>query len=1470
MELEKGSVNLNEARIIILGEKGAGKTSLARRLIDPNAPMPYDEESTLGVDTSVWQVGEVDNLVNVHIWNFAGHVVTHAVHRCFLSERCLYVIVYDGRTERRNFLEYWLDNVKNYSGNAPVRIIVNIFHGNKPDIAENALRKKYPFIQDFIYFSIREDKVELEKLRSEISDFVLSNPMWNRQFIPETYYIVKSHLDSLFQNDKRDYIDKVELESIACEHGIIEHDEQEKLFDALHTLGICLWYKDIKEFNSVILNPDWIANGIYKSINWAANRSEYRIFIKDYVGIFADEKDRYPADKFREILNLMREYELAYSADNDSIILPHLLDEDRPAELPPFSDDSLMIKYVSESPLPPSTVCRLIVRHHGEIRNISEVWRFGVVLKYGVDTIATVIEDNRIISITVEGSKQSEYITMLRSSLNDIFDSYKSDKPVLQYRVILPNEFKQLGANQQQGIDVYRKIMLSEPEIISFDKSGRDYYHFDSGSNISLTTTIKQYRISGNNEIVPLIYPSYESIYTLFRQAIYDLNYEEAHLYLPKLESANNERYDKLISELVFLFGSEENEKIWTRQSTKCKSTLWWLLTLDLSFDIDTKEEKTQEDVSEDTQNKINELKNGTPIKTTRKKKSPQEIGDDLERAVLTLIKEFFDISDEEESERVLRELGRQKSGFQFGFDIDFKYRDESGSECFCKIECKDKKDIKMGDVTGKLEQALIDGQEFHHWILISPTGKVSNDIKSRLPVWEEQNRWYPIQKVQIWTEANFVDQLFSLVPEIYTYYYPNGTLNPSLEQRFEIAKEWKQKLTPAIPLPLAWKIYLREHQKLLTHSERGEQNKSGSKIINKQIINDYEELYSRRIKIKCLDESRTPLGISAEKYIVDWAYNDSIGTMFVLGDFGDGKTFLTYSVARQLTEDFVKSTSNGIIPIRLTLKDLSEQINAETFLINRLANFSATIGEYGDIKEKFKLLIILDGFDEMSTGMDSATITKNIQRLWKCFNYFKGLKLLISSRSTLFKKYKRDLISRINQHEIIYIAPIEPQEKINFLEEYAKTHNVLNNFYKLRDTNDLLGLASKPIFLDMMKIFMLKGSIKEADNLSIYSHYVDIILERKKDIQYDRDNDNETVDFEHTAIGVEKLMEDFALISFEKAQKGISGITFDDLKEALSEYQANPVAELLWRKLVNPSLEDNEEAEERVINRSLLKETESGYTHCHRSMQEYFVAKGICRWLKETPKKVADYLSEVGLTFETVNFAGQILKSFSEIDSIQIKQRLVSMIERTRNESADNKSIARLGSVAINLYFNAWHELPEIENWCDLVLNNANLPTADFSNKALNRTLFRYANLDNVDFTNAVLSECDLTGVKFEETQDICAMSVITEDKSYLYAIYSDGKLRKWDIYSVQNKYDELADFKAEPSIKMSLMNNELIIRHDRHLYFTRTINEQIETHNCVNYDKRTTVFDIKENWVLFARNEVISLYDGSVISPV
>lgn len=495
-ELEKqGAIQFNEARIIILGDKGAGKTSLARRLIDPKAPMTEDNESTAGVDTLLWEL-EKQN-VNVHIWDFAGHTVTHAVHQFFLSEHCLYIIVYDGRTEGRNRLEYWLNHMTNYGGDSEAIILVNERDLHKVDIPINSLKEQYP-IAAYYSFSIRDNKSELADFREFVVNYINSHPSWNNQEIPQNYYKVKEELEEYFiPSDpvkKKEHITKSELERIARKYYV---QNIEILLKNLHALGISLWYKDMEEFDTLVLNPEWISQGVYKIINWVHQEQRYSLTLKDFETVFREETDRYPVEKHPFIFRLMIFYELAYETkEGGCLIIPHLLQEDRPVRLPDFPiGNSLMLQYRSEQPLPPNTVSRFIVRHNREIKHeggFYQVWRYGAILEDGCGTIALVREEDRTISVSVKGFQKTAYLTALRKTLNDIFNSYKTRKPELRYAIKIFGEIP----GKEEGI-----LWLTDKKIFNHAQDKVPYYDDIGQQNIDMDKYVVNYNINAENII---------------------------------------------------------------------------------------------------------------------------------------------------------------------------------------------------------------------------------------------------------------------------------------------------------------------------------------------------------------------------------------------------------------------------------------------------------------------------------------------------------------------------------------------------------------------------------------------------------------------------------------------------------------------------------------------------------------------------------------------------------------------------------------------------------------------------------------------------------------------------------------------------------------------------------------------------------------------------------------------------------
>jgi len=499
---EKGGTRLNETRVLILGEKGAGKTSLAQRLKNPSYQMHNNEESTEGVDVNIWRIPSdsltAANGVNVHIWDFAGHVITHAVHRCFMSERCLYILLVNGRTEGDNKTEYWLEQIRNYGGESPILILVNKRDKHPIELMENQLKKEFPSILGFHYFDLKKDKDALENFRQEVTNQLKTNPSWRHQQIQIPAYEVKEAMHKLFAQGSES-IKRHDFNNIAEKVGV-SHEEQNQLLKDLHTLGICLNYKFD---DTMILNPGWISHGIYRLINWGKDRKIDTITDTDFKEAFAGkESERYPVGKAKFMFWLMREYELAVSFDESErqIFVPLLLRADRTDEalLPKFEiGQRLLMEYKANQALPPYTVSRLAVRHAAE--HIKEKsWRFGAVLHWhGVE--AMVEEDARKGTVTVYvkdfGEKQTAYIVKLRTTLDSIFDDYKSNRPELSYEVLLPPEeyytkptLPSFIASEllQTDTNIKGSAKLNQPIVINHIT-----YAFPH-------STVNQYKIGGN------------------------------------------------------------------------------------------------------------------------------------------------------------------------------------------------------------------------------------------------------------------------------------------------------------------------------------------------------------------------------------------------------------------------------------------------------------------------------------------------------------------------------------------------------------------------------------------------------------------------------------------------------------------------------------------------------------------------------------------------------------------------------------------------------------------------------------------------------------------------------------------------------------------------------------------------------------------------------------------------------------
>jgi len=125
--------------------------------------------------------------------------------------------------------------------------------------------------------------------------------------LPGVWLKIRDHL----KNEKKDYISLEEYFSI-CKSYHLPEERAEYLGSYLHDLGVILHYRHDKLLeNTVILNPEWATEAVYKLIDTRQileNKGRFNFAdLKTYW-----DKTRFPRHKHAELVRLMEKFELCF------------------------------------------------------------------------------------------------------------------------------------------------------------------------------------------------------------------------------------------------------------------------------------------------------------------------------------------------------------------------------------------------------------------------------------------------------------------------------------------------------------------------------------------------------------------------------------------------------------------------------------------------------------------------------------------------------------------------------------------------------------------------------------------------------------------------------------------------------------------------------------------------------------------------------------------------------------------------------------------------------------------------------------------------------------------------------------------------------------------------------------------------------------------------------------------------------
>ncbi|MEH2287892.1 COR domain-containing protein [Nostoc sp.] len=459
----EGTDYLCEAKLLIIGEGGAGKTTLAKKIKYQNYQL-REEDSTKGIEVIQWGFPmENGREFRVNIWDFGGQEIYHATHQFFLTKRSLYLLVADTRKEDTDFY-YWLNVVELLSDNSPLLIIKNEKQNRHREINELQFRGQFTNLKETLPTNLADNR-GLEQVLEQIKHYVKNLPHIGSP-LPKTWVRVREALET----DAHNHISLDKYLNICQQNGFTQRNDKLQLSSYLHDLGVCLHFQEDPLLNkTVILKPKWGTDAVYKVLdNEKVIRNLGSFTRSDLANIWCE--DEY-ATMHDELLCLMINFKLCYEIPRSQgkYIAPQLLSAN---QLPYNWDETnnLILRYTYEF-MPKGIITQFIVAIHELINEQKCVWKSGVVLSKD-QTKTEVIEyyGKREIKIRVSGRHKRDLMTIVTHELDKIHDSYKR----LKYNKLIPCNCHTCKDSQEPHFyffEILRQFVADKQERIQCQKS---------------------------------------------------------------------------------------------------------------------------------------------------------------------------------------------------------------------------------------------------------------------------------------------------------------------------------------------------------------------------------------------------------------------------------------------------------------------------------------------------------------------------------------------------------------------------------------------------------------------------------------------------------------------------------------------------------------------------------------------------------------------------------------------------------------------------------------------------------------------------------------------------------------------------------------------------------------------------------------------------------------------------------------
>lgn len=467
------------------------------------------------------------------------------------------------------------------------------------------------------------------------------------------------------------------------------------------------------------------------------------------------------------------------------------------------------------------------------------------------------------------------------------------------------------------------------------------------------------------------------------------------------------------------------------------------------------------------------------------------------------------------------------------------------------------------------------------------------------------------------------------------------------------------------------------------------------------------------------VEDLKNGMKTSAENLVYNWLSDPTLNGLFIIGDFGTGKSTLCVNLVYELAFKFLNDV-NSRIPIFIQLRNV-ENISKDSIAQESKKLFNIEWEQLIQLAKSGRAVFILDGFDEIPRKTDWKKTIEEFEAIVKIFCDEK-CKVITTCRTHFFKKDSEiwgedtDLMKSLRaskNFKIVSMVPFSKEKIFEFIKK--RTNNPEEIWLKIENTYNLEDLCKRPLLADMI--------------LTTLPKLVSIGTEISPNILYDKYTEEwiEREDWRSqlTPSAKEELMEKLAFTLYCQEKYFISYEALLDLIE--KEFPVKKESDV------------SKYYDFDIRNCSFFRrDAEGNYSFMHKSFLEFFVGKKLARSINNGSFLE---LSKKNLTNEVVFFAKKIINESK-------KNVLLDAIYSTRSKTVEEYGI--LGGNAIKLLCKMGSTKFNNIDFSSCTFQNAEISDCVFDNCKLKNVRFKKitflsSNFWKTDFSEAKLESCSL-----------------------------------------------------------------------------------------------------------------------------